>query len=401
MIIGIDASRSNELKKTGTEWYSYHLIQEFKKIADPRDHFILYSKEALRDGLEDLPKNFESKVLRWSPKLLWTLVRFSIEMLLHPPDVFCVPAHNLPIIHPKNTIATLHDIGFERFKELYSTDPIGYRARWTKKLLRGAVRLLTFGRYGNNELDYQSWSARFMLRRAKKIITISEFTKREILDVFHTSPSQIKVIPNGYDHTRYHENLNSQKTREVLDRYHIPQPYLFYIGRLERKKNIAGLIDAFALFKRHSQLPHKLVLLGFQGYGFSEIQEKIHRQNLESEVFMPGYIPEEDIPMLYRGSDLFVFPSFYEGFGIPLLQAMACGVPIHAARAGAIPEVVRNAAILVEPSDIGMMAEEMERVLKDPALRMRLRGMGLERVHAFSWQLTARQTLDFIRSVFA
>ena len=142
-------------------------------------------------------------------------------------------------------------------------------------------------------------------------------------------------------------------------------------------------------------------MLGFQGYGFSEIQEKIHRQNLESEVFMPGYIPEEDIPMLYRGSDLFVFPSFYEGFGIPLLQAMACGVPILAARAGAIPEVVRNAAILVEPSDIGMMAEEMERVLKDPALRMRLRGMGLERVHAFSWQLTARQTLDFIRSVFA
>jgi glycosyltransferase involved in cell wall biosynthesis len=401
MIIGVDASRANEKKKTGTEWYSYYLIQEFKKIADPRDHFVLYSKEPLRDGLKDLPANFESKVLYWPPKLLWTLVRFSIEMLIHPPDVFFVPAHNLPIIHPKNTVATLHDIGFERFKELYSTDPIGYHARWTKRLLRGAVRVLTLGRYGNNELDYQSWSARFMLRRAKKIITISEFTKQEILDVFHVAADHINVIPNGYDRDRYHAQIDPKEVDHVLSQYQLSRPYIFYIGRLERKKNIAGLIDAFAIFKQKTSAVHKLVLLGFQGYGFEEIQQKIDHHRLNRDVIIPGYIPEEHVPMLYAGAELFVFPSFYEGFGIPLLQAMACGVPILASRAGAIPEVVQDAAVLVDPKDPVAIATAIERMLNDASLRSHLKQTGLDRVKHFSWHSTAQQTLAFVKSVSA
>ena len=135
MIIGIDASRANKQEKTGTEWYAYHMIQEWKHLADPHDQFILYSKEKLTGELADLPSNFRSRVLSWPPKLLWTHFRLAWEMFWHAPDRLFVPSHTIPIIHPKNTTTTFHDAGFERYEHLYSDKFIGPKNIFFKKLL--------------------------------------------------------------------------------------------------------------------------------------------------------------------------------------------------------------------------------------------------------------------------
>ncbi|MBL7047693.1 MAG: hypothetical protein ISR95_08730, partial [Candidatus Marinimicrobia bacterium] len=245
MVIGIDASRANEVKKTGTEWYAYHLIQEFKKIADPNDQFILYSKEPLRDELAKLPSNFKSKVLNWPPKFLWTQLRLSFEMLFQRPSVLFVPAHTIPVIHPRNTITTLHDVGFERFHNLYSKKTIGYNTSFAKWLVNILVRILTLGKYGSNEYDYHRFSARFALKHAKKILTISKFSKKEIIDLFGANyAKKISVIPLAYDKSSFETTYSEATKDQVLKKYNIRKPYILYIGRLEEKKNIIGLVEA-------------------------------------------------------------------------------------------------------------------------------------------------------------
>lgn len=169
MTIGIDASRANKKEKTGTEWYSYYLIQHLKKIIPPQYRVILYAKEPLTDGLEILPANWQSKVLNWPPKFLWTQWRLSLEMLFHPVDLLFVPAHTISLIHPKKTVTVCHDIGFVRFPQYYSV----------------------------KERMYHRFTMWLALKCAKIIITPSQFTKNEIMDVYKVSEKKIKVIYHG------------------------------------------------------------------------------------------------------------------------------------------------------------------------------------------------------------
>jgi len=193
MIIGIDASRANKLEKTGTEWYAYHIIEEIKKLADHNDQYILYSKEKLRGQLAILPRNFKSKVLNWPFKYLWTQFRLAWEMVLNKPNVLFVPAHTIPVICPSKTITTLHDIGFEKYSHLYSQRGIG------PKIFGILVKIFTFGRYSNTELDYHRWSARLAFKKAKRIITVSHFSKNEIVNHFNVDSDLISVVSNAYD----------------------------------------------------------------------------------------------------------------------------------------------------------------------------------------------------------
>ncbi|MBU2229366.1 glycosyltransferase family 4 protein, partial [Patescibacteria group bacterium] len=340
MVIGIDASRANEVKKTGTEWYAYHLIQEFKKIADPNDQFILYSKEPLRGELAELPSNFASKVLNWQPKFLWTQIRLSLEMLLKRPNILFVPAHTIPFIHPKNTVTTLHDVGFERFSKLYSKKIIGNRSSFTKFLVNILIRVLTLGKYGSNEYDYHRFSARFALKHAKEILTISKFSKKEIVELFGVKyDRKISVIPLAHDKSILEFDYSGVRVNQILKQYHISQPFILYIGRLEEKKNIAGLIDAFHSLRSNYGFDGQLALIGRPGYRFDVVMQKIEKYKLNNFVIHPGWVTEEERVILLRSAAVFIFPSFYEGFGIPLLEAMAVGVPVVASNVASIPEV--------------------------------------------------------------
>lgn len=373
MTIGIDASRANRPIKTGVEWYSYHLIQELKKIIPENVGVVLYSDEPLAGGLENLPNNWKSKIIKSpvkNPKTkkawLWTQLRLSWEMFKDKPDILFVPSHAMPIVHPKKTVITIHDIGFLRYPECYN-------------------------KYARSYHKFSTW---FAARFASKIITPSEFTKRELIEVYKIPHWKITVTHLSFNKNAY----GTEKTEDasgVLFKYKVKKPYFIFVGRLEEKKNIIGLIRAFYLFLEETGLPHNLVLVGVPGFGFEKIKEEILDLGLYEQVRVLGYLRSEDVPVLYREADAFVLPSFYEGFGIPILEAMASGIPVIAAKAGSLSEVVGNAAILVEPKNPKDLAFAMKVVLNNLTRRILIE-KGLERVKNFSWEKTARETWEVL-----
>jgi len=395
MIIGIDASRANVKQKSGTELVAYNLIQEIKKIADPRDRFILYSKEPLRGPLADLPPNFTNRVLHWPPRYIWTQLRLSWEMLTRAPDILFVPAHTIPIIHPKKTYTVLHDIGFEYYADLYSKQRIGYSVPFGRSVLNLFVRLFTFGKYGANEIDYHRWSALFAIRHATKIITVSEFSRQAILKRYPVNPKKVITLHNAFNFDFYH--LPDQSSIiPVLAKYKLHQPYLLFIGRLELKKNIPNLIKAFAFLKKNFHYPGSLVLIGKPGFGFEDAKRTITENELTKFVLLPGWIESEDIPKIMNGAEVFVFPSQYEGFGMPILEAMNCGIPVITSNRGALAEIAGQAAALVNPDDISDIATTIHQVVTRPAFKSDLIQKGYARSAQFSWAKAALEYMDIL-----
>lgn len=422
MIIGIDASRANKQYRSGTEWYSYYLIKEIAKL-DSENEYILYSDCAIRPDLSDLTShtplnrppefdsqgfqiiksphnNFKAKILDWPFKFLWTQGRLSIEMIFAKPDILFVPSHTLPIIHPKKSVVTIHDVGFERDHSIYKTQPLGPEKGRSRSLLNLFVKLITGGRFSANTLDYLSWSTIYGLRKASKVITVSEFSAHEIRDVYKNvlKPKvfgKIHAIHNGYNDEIFKTGLDAAKTAGVLHKYELEQPYIFYLGRIERKKNIPRLIEAFSsVVKKNPRV--KLVLTGAASFGFDEVKYMISDFGVDDNVIKTGWVDEEDLPYLYAGSEMFVFPSLYEGFGIPLIQAMACGVPVCCSNAPAITEVVDGAGLQFDSLDAADMAEKMNLILADAEVRQNLIGKGLKQAKKFSWQLSAQKTLKVL-----
>jgi glycosyltransferase involved in cell wall biosynthesis len=432
ILIGIDASRANKVKKTGTEWYLYHLIQELKKITPQyRDAgFILYSTESLRGDLSILPPNWESRVLSWPLKRFWTQIRLSWEMWRRPPDILFVPAHTIPIIHPKRVINTCHDLGFLGFSKAY----------------------------GFFEKLHHKWALNFAIKNTEKIIAVSEFTKNELIKNTKIKPEKVTVIYNSYNSEHYKPISDKSAVRKVLEKYisdfppckrgirgdfleqtnpspTIPlqdgescSPYLLYIGRLEAKKNTLGLVRAFSIFKnKYKSFSNlKLVLVGSPGFGYKEVKKEIlnfknskrtgslrhpelvegsHAMNMargeispfgrndSEEIIAPGWVVEEDLPYLLSAAEAFIYPSFYEGFGIPILEAMACGTPVIASDIPALREIGGEAAHFVNQNSPEEIAEGIYKVLTDENLKNDLREGGLEQVKKFSWEKCVRETM--------
>lgn len=379
MLIGIDTSRANRPIKTGVEWYSYYLIQELKKII-PRDsaRIVLYSDEILGGGLENLPDNWKSEIIKSpvkNPKIkkpwLWTQLRLSWEMFCKKPDMLFVPSHAIPIFHPKKIITTIHDIGFLRYPEAYN-------------------------KYARLYHKFSTW---FAAQFASRIIVPSEFTKRELIEVYKIPHWKITVTHLGYNKNAYNQNcrdtLQCTHASSVLFKYKIQKPYFLFVGRLEEKKNVLGLVRAFNLFLKETGSSHQLVLVGVPGFGFEKTKEKILDLGLQNRVKILGYARNEDIPILYKEATALALPSFYEGFGIPILEAMACGTPVIASKSASIPEVAGDAAILIDPKKPEELARAMKVVLNDLTRRILIE-KGKERVKNFSWEKTARETWEIL-----
>jgi len=424
MLIGIDASRANRKYKSGTEWYSYYLIRELARI-DAKNQYLLYTDKPLLGGLADLisadkeirqtkikvdkkgwqeikspHNNFRAKIIKCLLPLFWTQLRLSQEMLFSPPDVLFIPAHTLPFIHPRKSVVTIHDIGFMRKDRLYSHEQIGPTGPIPCWLTDKSVRLLTKGKYGANVFDYHDWSTKFALRHAKKVITISKFSQKEILDIYQADKKKIEVVYHGYNSDLYKKIDNKAKIKQVLDKYGINSPYIFYVGRLEKKKNIPNLVEAYAIMReKYKPIKHKLVLVGSASHGFDEVNYIIQEFRLNDEVIITGWLPEDDMPYIYNGAAALIFPSFYEGFGLPLLQAMACGTPIAAAKTAAIPEIVQDCALLFDPAETGDMADSLAKIITDNNLRSELIKRGYSRIASFSWRKCARETLNVLEKL--
>lgn len=418
MLIGIDASRANRGHKSGTEWYSYYLIKELAKI-DKTNQYILYTDQPLLHGLLDLSctkancsrtdieydkdgyqklisphNNFKAKVVNWPFKYFWTLGALSLEMLRLRPDVLFIPAHGLPLIHPKKSVVTIHDVGFLSDEALYSHEQTGYKVKFWDWL----IQVLTLGRHHATSWDYLDWSTKYSLKKARKITTNSNFSKQEIIKHYQTNKQKISVINHGCNLETYSLKVSEEHLHAVLETYGIERPYIFYVGRLEKKKNIAKLIEAYALARQNFGVKHKLYLVGDASYGYDEIKYLIHEFAVDRYVTTTGWIEESHLPYIFKGADAFVFPSKYEGFGVPLLEAMAAGTPIAASNIASIPEIAGKAALYFNPDDAYDMAEKIANLLQNKSLAKDLIKKGLERSQDFSWEKCAKDTLEILEN---
>ena len=368
MVIGIDASRANRDQKTGVEWYSYHLIEKLKK--DPQsfgDTFILYSLNKLKGNLAQLPENWQSRQLFWFLKYFWTQIRLAWEILINSPDLLFVPAHALPVFSLVKSVMTIHDLGFKKYPQHYSI--------WQR--------------------IYYSFVHWWGTIRAEQIIVPSVFTQKELTKLYHLSKDKIKVIPLGYDQENYFIRKDRNEMEAILSHYGVKMPYFLYVGRLEKKKNIKGLIQAYQqlTINHQSLIIPSLVLIGQPGYGYSEVKNQIKKNK---NIIFLGYVKNQDLAVFYNRAEAFIFPSFYEGFGIPILEAMACGCPVLASRVASIPEVGGQADLYFNPQDISEITQSMNKIIKHQDLKKDLIAKGLEQVKNFSWERCAEKTLKVL-----
>ncbi|MFA7314556.1 MAG: glycosyltransferase family 1 protein [Candidatus Magasanikbacteria bacterium] len=370
MKIGIDVSRANNLQKTGVEWYTFYLVQELKKIIPENVEVVLYSAEILQGELANLPKNWTTKVLIWPPKRLWTQLRLSWEMLFYRPDILFIPAHVFPIIHPQKTVMTIHDIAALDFGDSYNAFE-----KW-----------------------YSLFSSRQALKKLWKIITPSIFTKQELKRLlFQNFPEEkIKVVYHGFNQN-YKNIFSTEEKNKVLTKYKIGTNFLLSISRLEHKKNTLGIIKAFEILKNNiDNHDLQLVLVGKQGFGCEEIFQAIEKSVFKNDIILPGWVREEDLTIILSSARVFVFPSFYEGFGLPILQAMSAGIPIVTSRCSSLPEIGREVCLYVDPNNALKIAENINIFLTDEKLRQEKIKLGLLRVKDFSWEKCARETWDLL-----
>jgi glycosyltransferase involved in cell wall biosynthesis len=372
--IGIDASSANKQQKTGIEWYAYHLIRELAKI-DQKNTYKLYANKPLTSGLLNLGKNFHEVRLKWPFKYLWLQGRLSLEMLFNPPDILLVPAQPLPMICPRKSLNTIHDLGFKKYPEAYA-----------KKYVQ-----------------YLDWSIKHALKKAQKIIAISDFTKQELIKIYQAKEEGIVMIPLGYDEKFYYPIKDLELLKTIKEKYDLKNHFLLYLGRLEKKKNIITLIKAFELLlaqESHLKTDLQLVLVGKAGFGYQEIKEKINSSFVKDQIKELGWIDEKEMPSLLGASKIFIFPSLYEGFGLPIVQAMACGVPVIASDIPALKEVGEDACLYFSANSPEDLKSKIQQVLENQSLREKLINHGFLQSQKYSWQRCAARTLAVVEDLY-
>jgi len=371
MLIGIDASRAVAVRRTGTETYSLRLICDLISLGTGH-RLRLYTNGRPPAGLfgGDLAAgNVELRAIPF-PRL-WTHLRLSAEMASRPPDMLFVPAHVLPLIHPRRSVVTVHDLGYLSYPEAHTA----------------------------GDRRYLDWSTRWNARQATALLADSAATKADLVRAYGVDGCKIHIAYLGRDELLAPVR-DGRALADVQARYGIAGRYLLYVGTLQPRKNLARVIEAFACLAGDPAFSGlQLVLAGKKGWLYADLFAQVERMGLPGRVLFPGYIEDADLPALLSGALAFVFPSLYEGFGIPVLEAGACGVPVITSNTSSLPEIAGDAALLVDPHDVDAIAEAMRRLVTDDALRSELARRGLENVQRFSWEKCARETLAVLESV--
>lgn len=360
IVIDIDASRVTVAQRTGTERYSYELITALDHVASSDIHFRLYVN-GRRDQLPPVSERATIHDIRL-PRL-WTHLRLGPTSWRTRPHVLFVPAHVVPLLHPP-TVVTIHDVGYRAFPE---THPARRRL----------------------ELEL---TTRWNLRAARHVITISHATKRDLINWYGADPDRITVTHHGCS-SIFAPPADPRVVAAVTAHYGLGQrPYLLYIGTVQPRKNLSRVIDALALTIA-AGYDLDLVIVGKRGWLSEPIERRAGELGIANRVHFTGFVADADLPALLAGALAFVFPSLYEGFGMPVVEAMACGTPVITSNSSSLPEIAGDAALLVDPLDTNAIAAAIMRLNDDHDLRATLRQRGLARARLFNWETCARQTL--------
>jgi len=361
MIIGIDASKAAVKNRTGVENLVYELILNLSKI-DHKNVYYLYTNTPLPNELHH-QVNFIQKLNRH--RRFWNSWFLSRTVAKNRPDVYLQPADKIPAAAPKKSIAIVHDLAWKYFPEAYSK----------------------FG------LSRQRQAIRNYLRKAKRIICVSESTRKDLIKNYPQTKSKASTILLGYDKNRFHRFASPQDLLKIRD------PYILSIGRLEKRKNTASLIKAFIKLKEEHQLKHKLVLIGTPGYDFDSIYKLINDSDYAKDIVLPGFIHHDKLAEAIARADLFAFPTLYEGFGLPALEAMACGTPVVTSDSSSLPEIVDNAALLCNPDDENDIAEKIFQLISDEKSSHNFSQNGIKQAEKFSWEKMAKEYLGLFETI--
>ena len=383
MIIGIDIRMLARGMRTGVEEYTTNLLANMLSLNTDIKFKLFYNgykKVELNYDWLKLP-NVELKQYRIPNRFLDTSLYFfnypKIDKLLEEVDIFFSPHIFLSSVSNKcKIVTTFHDLSFEKYPEFYSSS----KNYW-----------------------HFSMNPKKQARKADKIIAVSESTKDDLVGLYNINPEKIKVIYSGVS---LGSGIKNQESRifEVRKKYNLPEKYILYLGTLEPRKNIIGLIKAFEKLKtspnpslsRGELEKLKLIIAGSNGWLYKDIFKTVENSPAKDDIIFTGFIDDKDKSILYSQAVLFVYPSFYEGFGFPPLEAMTCGTPVITSNFSSLPEAVGNAAIMINPYNIDELYRAMKIVLNDDKLKDILVARGLKQAKKFSWQKCARETLDFI-----
>lgn len=358
-------------QKAGMDHYLHQVLSAMKRMA-PEHRYVLIDhrrqstpfKEQFEQVVLDLPRP-PARISRWNLRI--------VPRVLSRFDLVFSPGLYGPVRIPQGvkSVMVVHDLTRYLFPKFFPYNPM------------------------QKVLDLLAYPA--MVRRYDHLITVSETTRQDLMARFRVPAEKVTVAYHGADDT--FEPLNRQAVAEsLLLSYKIKKPFILFLGTLEPRKNIPTLLKAFAAVK--DQIPHSLVLVGQRGWKWEPIFEEIERRDLGSRVHLTGYVPDSDRVYFYNAADFTVFPSWYEGFGMPLLEAMQCGCPVITSQVSSMPEVVGEAGILIDPGRVEDLQRAMLRLIHEPGLAEKMRKAGFEQAKKFSWEKSAEITLEVFEKTF-
>lgn len=368
MRIGIDAHCLGQ-GKTGNETYTYNLVKNLSLLeSDGMDYLVYVTSTGQNEGGFCSDSRFRTKRIRPENPYIRIPISFAIESR----------AGNLDLLHaqyflPYNlkcrTVLTVHDVLYERFPEFFT-------------------KIDCF----RNRIGIRQSCA-----RADHVITVSESSKRDLMSFYGMSSDRITVTYHGADEC-YHA-IDKEKAKERLRKYGVHEDFILYVGTIQPRKNIPRLLSAFAQLKQEQKLPHKLVIVGPKAWLSADALRAFQDHPAKEDIILTGYVPRNDLPYFYNAAAVFVYVSIAEGFGLPVLEAMACGVPTVTSFGSALEEIAGGAAVLVDPLDDVAIASGIQSILLDSDRAARLRALGLERSMQFSYRKMALQTQAIYRQL--
>lgn len=355
MIIGFDGSRAFNLNKTGTENYSYQLLLNLSKI-DQINQYIVYLRPNT-NITSNWPKNFKFQVINF--KRLWTQIGLAKQTFQDKLDLLFIPAHTSPLIHKKGlkTVVTVHDLGSEYLPKMHQL----------KQRL------------------YLKWITNFQLKTATKLIAVSKATREDLIKRVGVEPEKIEVIYEGYNQNLFKPTKSDRLVNSL-------RPYYVFVGTIQPRKNLERVIKAFNVVRNST-----LVIAGSKGWLADDIYNLPKKLGIEDRVKFLGYVPDKDLPVLYSGAEALLFPSLFEGFGLPIIEAQACGCPVITSNTSSMPEVAGKGVVLVNPYSVEDIIRGIREIRR---IRENLIKKGFENVKRFSWEKCAAQTLKVFEEVY-
>lgn len=345
----------------GPRTVAYHLIEQLAQLDNDHEYIILTDKAEAFDHMDqleviELPLRSRSFVPYWEYVAVPAALRRSHADLYHNTRAV------IPWRCPCRSIMSIYDLA-----------PFVFPDTFTKR-----QRL------------YLQWTTKDGIRRADFIFTISDYSRTDIINRMHVAPEKIRTIYLGVT-DRFHVIKDPTRLTTFRERHHIDAPILLYLGTVQPRKNVDTIIRSFAQLKRARRIPHHLYIVGREGWLTHGLKDLVHQEGVQDAVVFTGAVPDEEVPLFYNAADIFISPSSYEGFGLNILEAMACGTPVVTTAVSSIPEVTGDAALTVEPRDVQGTVDAVARLIDDPDLKALCIERGLARAKLFTWKAAAVQ----------